>query len=246
MAEGKTFAEQLSEVDIDEPEVEQDVTPQQAEAPGQPRDDTGKFAKKGVEPQQEEEPAASEPPSGQLPKDVYEPLKAIRAENQELKQLLQQLQQPQQNQQPVYEVPDMFADPEGWQAYQQAQMDRRLYSQSLAMSERFARQQYGAETVDQAKEWGLRRCDEDPVFNNQVFASGDPVGYVVQQYQRDQITSQVTPEDFAEFQQWRQTRSAPTQEPRQAPPSLTGERNIGGRNVPENTGPATFGEILQR
>lgn len=245
MAEGKTFAEQLSEIDIDEPEVEQDVTPQQAEAPSQPRAEDGKFAKKGVEPQQEEIPAATEPPSGQLPKDVYEPLKAIRAENQELKQLLQQLQQPQQNHQPI-EVPDMFADPEGWQAYQQTQIEGRLYSQSLAMSERFARQQYGADVVEQAKQWGIQRCDQDPVFNNQVYASGDPVGYVVQQFQRDQITSQVTPEDFAEFQQWRQTRSAPTQEPRQAPPSLTGERNIGGRAVPENTGPATFGEILQR
>ena len=44
---------------------------------------------------------------------------------------------------PTVQIPDIFEDPDGHNAAIQAQIDARLYQQSLVMSERFAVQQYG-------------------------------------------------------------------------------------------------------
>lgn len=90
------------------------------------RDDKGRFVKKdetGVQQQEAPPPAAAEPapPAGsQLPKDVYEPLKAVREENRLLKDRLASLERavssPPSPQQPPA---DFWDDP-------QAFMDARL------------------------------------------------------------------------------------------------------------------------
>lgn len=105
-------------------------------------------------------------------------------------------------------IPDMFEDPEGYTSALAEKFQAQLYQQSLQMSERFARNQYGSETTDAALQWAHQKCETDPYFNAQVRGSGDPVGYAVQQYQRDRIVQTVTPDDLAEFQAWKAAQAA--------------------------------------
>ncbi len=107
-----------------------------AEQPqGQPRGPDGKFAKKetgveepAVEPQAPVPP--TEQPHQQLPRDVYEPLKAVREENRELKQRLaalerQTFQQPQPPQPPV----DFWDDPQSFMDARMNQLGQTLLQQ---------------------------------------------------------------------------------------------------------------------
>lgn len=100
-------------------------------------------------------------------------------------------------------VPDPFEDPEGHAAWQQAQVGSALYGINLRFSERLATVQHGADKVKAAKEWGYQRCETDPYFNAKVLASDDPMGLVVTEYEREEIASKVTPDEFQQFQAWK-------------------------------------------
>jgi len=163
-----------------------------------------------------EEPAPQEqPPEPEAPKPEpgYVPIGAVLDERDRRKKLEAELEQMRQAQQPAepFKMPDMFEDPDGYTAAINQQFGQRLYQSTLQMSERFARQQYGAETTDAAMQWAYAKCDADPMFNQQVRNSADPVGFAVQQFQRDQIVSNVTPDDFQQFMAWKQAQAAVAQ-----------------------------------
>lgn len=100
-------------------------------------------------------------------------------------------------------LPDPYEDPEGFAAVQKAQTDAALYNANLRWSEQLASIKHGEDTVKTAKEWGFNKCNEDPYFNAKVAASPDPIGYVVQEFKREEIASKVTPDEFAQFQAWK-------------------------------------------
>lgn len=130
-------------------------------------------------------------------------------------------QQPQAN-------PDIWEDPDGYQATQ----DQKLYQQNLRWSERIASIQHGAETVAEAKEWGINRCNTDRYFNAKVAGSDDPVGFVVSEWKREQIASQVTPDDFAQFQAWKQAQAQiQTPAPSSAAADPTPPRSVPPRSL---------------
>ena len=255
MSEGNTFAQVLESQKLDEaPDAEPVEQEAPAEAQAEPekapvREPNGRFAKQGEK--EDESPASGEQQEFEGAATIAERRRRQEAEakiaqmEQQLQQM-QQRQQPQQEQQPL--DPDLiYTDPAAYTQNLTSQFQTALYRQSLAMSDRFARSQYGDEAVNAALEWGKKRCDEDDYFNRKVLASGDPVGYAIKEYQRDQIVSNVTPDDFAEFQKWREQQAAqPVGQQPQAkpPPTLTGERNLGTRSAPVDTGPSTFGDIL--
>lgn len=66
-----------------------------------------------------------------------------------------------------------------------------------------ARMRHGDELVSAAFEWAGKRCDDDPVFNNQIRRSNDVGKFIVDAFQRDQMVSQVNPNDYAAFQAWK-------------------------------------------
>lgn len=154
------------------------------------------------------EPAKPEP--GFVPfaavLDERDKRKKLEQENEELRKRNQTPVQPQP-------IPDMFEDPDGYTTALAQTFEQRLYQQQLQMSERFARNQFGDEATDAALAWATSRCDTDPYFNAQVRASTDPVGHAVREYQRDQIASSVTPDDFKQFMAWKQAQTGLTPEP---------------------------------
>lgn len=145
--------------------------------------------------------------------DARDKAKAAEAELQRLKAMQQQ--QPQQ-----VEVPDRYEDPEGYEAFQQAQIGQAIYQQNLRWSEAVASMKHGEETVAAAKEWGFQRCETDPYFNAKVASSPDPIGLVVAEFQREKIASEVTPDDFAQFQAWKQAQQQLQQQQGGQPPPV--------------------------
>lgn len=206
---------------------EQPVTaPEQVETPAEP-----------IEPEQPApEPASplQAPVVETKPDPGFVPLTVVldeREKRQKLEAEIAQIRAAQQTQQPQA-VPDQWEDPEGYAAFQDQKVQAALYQQNLRWSERIAASEHGKETVDQAKQWGIERCDADPYFNAKVAASEDPIGFVVSEWKREQIAAQVTPDDFAQFQAWKQAQAqlqAPA--PQSAAPQPSPSRSIPPRSL---------------
>lgn len=167
------------------------------------------------EPQAEPEPApipepvaqqpAPQPEPEARPEPQHVPLSAMLDERDKRKAMeaeLARYRQQEQQQQPI-EAPDMFADPDAYAAFQDQKVQQALYQTNLQWSQRIAAIQYGEETVNEASKWAFDKCNSDPYFNAKVASSADPIGYAVQEWKREQIASQVSPDDFAQFQAWK-------------------------------------------
>lgn len=213
-----------------EPVVEQQPEPVVAE-----RDEKGRFAPK-PEPK---------------PEPVMVPLAALHETRDEVKALKAQLEQQRQQLQ-AQPDPDIFEDPDGFKASIQQQIANAVYAERMNASMRWAEQTHGKEVVQQAVEWGKQRCDADPMFNQAVLASPDPVGFAVQQMQRERIASEVDLSEYEKFKAW-QAAQAQTQQqqpavtPQTPPPaSIASLPSSGGAgHVPVGPGQA-FDSLFTR
>lgn len=199
---GKNIDELLND-DTTEEAPAPEVTEETQEAPepetdGQPRGPDGKFAskeEKGVEPTEQVEQV--EPPStkSELPQDVYEPLKAIRNENKELKaQLEQQAQQMQaffahQQQAQAQAKPkepevDFWEDPQAFIQRQFQQFGPQLMTQF--------QQQQQTSRLEQAE--AAFRANH-PDFDEKLAAFGKAVA--TNPALRDEMLSAADPAQFA-------------------------------------------------
>lgn len=149
--------------------------------------------------------------------DLRDRASAAEKEAKELREWRQQQQEAAQRR-PI-PVPDRYEDPEGYEQFQALQQDQAQFAMRLDMSRGFAEMRHGAETVTQAYDWGVKRCDEDPFFNAKVRASKDPVGLVVAEWQRDRMVTQMTPDDVAAFQAWKAAQTAQPAAQHQAQPA---------------------------
>jgi hypothetical protein len=214
--------EQPSSPDASTP-VETSAPAPEAQAPapaeaGQPRGPDGKFAPVAAEPApvapaapEPAAPVAAPPPA---PEQTFAPLAALLDEREkrqaaekraaELEQWRQQ-QEAQARRQPI---PDPAEDPQGYFAHQEQRRQAEAWGMRLEMSKQFAEIRHGADTTNQAFQWGLERCDSDPHFNAKVQASNDPVGLVVAEWQREQLLSEVKPDEFAAFKAWKAAQAA--------------------------------------
>ncbi|OWQ98013.1 hypothetical protein [Sphingopyxis witflariensis] len=162
------------------------------------------------------EPVAVEPaPEPAKPEPGFVPFAAVLDERDKRKELqaeIERMRQAQPAAQPQ-PIPDMFEDPEGYTSALAQTFEQRIYQTQLQMSDRFAQNQYGEELTTAAKQWAFEKCNQDPHFNAKVRESGDPVGYAVKEYQRDQIASNVTQDDFTQFMAWKQAQAGLTPAP---------------------------------
>jgi len=198
------------------------------------------------EPVAEEVDAALEPEpqnikSAVRPEPGFVPFAAVLDERDKRKALEARLAS-MQPEPAAQEVPDMFDNPEGYTEYLQNQMEGRLYQQTLTLSERFARQQHGDELTNKALEWGRSRADADPIFNEQVRRSADPVGFAVTEFNKEQIYSTVKPDELEKFRAWQEAQAAvqqPTKEQPPTPKTISSLPSAGGvAHVPTGPGAA--------
>lgn len=160
----------------------------------------------------EEQPAETVDTPKPTPEPGYAPIAALLDERDKRKALevkLAQFEQPKEEP----KIPDIFEDPEGRLRVEREQFQRELYQTKYTFSDFHARQTHGAETVDKAIEWARERTYKDPHFNQAALSSADPVGFAVEQYQRDQIVSTVKPDEFKAFQEWQAAQAQQQQQP---------------------------------
>lgn len=176
---------------------------------------------------------------------IMVPLAALHETRDEVKSLKDQLsrfQQTQQANQPAPQAPDPYEDPEGFAAFQSSQIQTVLLNHTLDTSERFARKEHGAETVEAAKQWALQRYATDPLYREQVLRDPDPYERVVKDFRREELFSKVSdPSEFDAFLQWKAAQSqlsgapasSPNPTPTAIPPrSLAGAPSAGGIDSP--------------
>lgn len=250
------------------PVVEQEpVTEQAPEAEAQaddrPRDEHGRFLPKdatGVEePQATAEPVPpTEQPSG-LPQEVYEPLKAVRNENRELKQQIEALnqrfatlQQPQVPQEPEAEFWD---NPKGaiasevqravqqvLQAQQQQQTMERINASEAAAKGKYA-------DYDDAFRAFQQAASANPSLVQQMTAATDPADFAYKTGKRSLDLEKLGSLDeliASERAKWEQEARAAMPAPTVTLPSTTAtDGSVGGRSGPAWAGPPAIDDLLR-
>ena len=217
-----------------------EVTTPASEPEGPARGPDGKFTSQTVEaapepdpapvePAQEPEPVAAAPISEPVQPGPV-PITAMLEERDKRKALEEQIRQMRaQAPQPV--APDPYEDPEGFQAYRDQIIEQRMFGQALAFSRRLQEVKHGPETVAQAHDWGLARCDTDPLFNHRVRTSEDPYEFVVSEWKRDQVLSSLQGDDLDQFRAWKAAQGsaqpqAPVVQVATIPPPVAPPRSL--------------------
>lgn len=244
--------------------TEADEAPPEAaeEAPAtQPRDEHGRFAPKGEKTEPEEAPSA--PPAPQSEEAIpIAALKDERRRRQEAEQRLAELEA-RLNQAPPQPMPSVFDSEEDFastleqRAVQRAieTLTPQMQQQMRATLIEIKRQNYRDSKPDFAElETELfAEMQSNAALAQQVASAEDPVefGYRYMKNKKevarygsldlDQIRAKIREELQAEA-----ATSLQSQLPRSAPPTLSGERNVGSRTGPEWSGPASLADILGR
>jgi len=240
-----------------EPEVEQQAEPVEQPAVEQPRDESGKFAPKGVEPDPVTEQEAVPPTADRLPPDVYAPLKAVRDENKALKDRLDTLQreieQRQQPQEQPTPAPDMWENTEGWQQHFGSQVasqavQQAAYQNKLMTSEFYARK--NIEGFEGAYADMNKWLSDNPSIAQQAAADFDPWGFAYRQYQNNRTIQELGATDVATLNEklreelMAEMRAQVPAAPASVPLSLSTRRNVGSRSGPAWSGPTPLGDLI--
>jgi hypothetical protein len=62
--------------------------------------------------------------------------------------------------------------------------------------------------VAQVHDWAAAKCDEDPIFNQQMRQAEDPYEAAVQAYRREQLLKEVSPDDLDDYRAWKAARAS--------------------------------------
>jgi len=146
------------------------------------------------EPEPEPEPVSEPTPEPEAPKEAqHVPLATFldkRDEARELKRRLEAYEAREREQQRRPEI-DPFDDPQGYAAQLEQRIETGRIQERFAISDRFARKEHGADTVDAAVQWAQQRAQQDPTFAAGYMREADPVDWIVQQHKRDALLSDI-------------------------------------------------------
>lgn len=174
-----------------------EATPPQ---PGQPRDDSGRFAAKTLEPPAIAAPVVEAPKPATEHGGLTGPALAAvldeREKRQKAEARLAALEA--QRQQPQQYVPSVQDDPEAFAAFMFEQTGRAHTSARFDISETLATEKHGAETVKAAMDWGLQRSQENPAFAAEYLRQKNPIDWAVRQHKKDKLISEMGDDDAAQ------------------------------------------------
>lgn len=135
-------------------------------------------------------------------KPVMVPLAALHEVRDEVRQLKSRLAE-QEQQQVELPAPDPIEDLDAFNAYQARIANNAALNAKLDLSEDLAREKFGDDVVDQALDWVNRKATEMPGFGQKVLSQRNPYGFAVAEYQKEQMASQVKPDEWSQFQAWK-------------------------------------------
>lgn len=150
-------------------------------------------------------PAATPAATTEAP-EGYVPVAALQAERQKRQEAEARLNggEPAPND----FVPPQPGTPEH-ALYVQEQANLAILNERLENSERFARLKHDDAKVTEVQQWALQRFETDPEWARKVLTARDPYQLAIEEYDRDQAFSGVTPEDMAAFKAWKAGQPAP-------------------------------------
>lgn len=246
----------LSELLNDEPSEVIDVAddPQPDPEPAsQPRDENGRFAKKGEEesasPAPVEEPAfdhAAVKGERSRRQAAEQERDTLRADIEALKSQLQSLQQPKEPEAPP---PSLWEDEQGWQQHFGGQIAQQAsFNARLDMSEMLASQAH--EDFDHIKAKFLEMAQGNPALAQQALQAKHPWEKAYQIAKNAATAAELGATNIAELEaKLREQIMAEMQAQQPArpgiPPSLSGERSMGARSGPAWAGPTPLSELLR-
>lgn len=177
-----------------------------------------------------------EPEPAPKPEPGHIPITALLDEREKRKELERRLAELEKDRTQAAPIPDPSVDPYGYQQALMQQVQQQVLDTRLNMSETAARRHYGDDVTEKAKDWALSKFGTNPAFQAEVLNSPDPYDYAIKAFQRDQIASQVTADDFAAFQAWKTAQAqiatapapAPVPPPAPVPRSIASTPSAGG------------------
>lgn len=255
-----------AEVQTEAPEPEASEEPTEVKTEEQPRGPDGKFATKqtGVEEgeaEKTENPEAEPPSADQLPQDVYEPLKAVRNENKELKQQLEAIrQQMERQQQQPQQAPKEEPETDFWDN-PQAFMARQMEQFGQTMMQRFQQQQQverieASEAAAKAKytDYGdafqafQQAAMANPSLVQEMTAAADPAEFAYKTGKTALDVRQYGSIDKlleAKRAEWEAELKAAVPQPKQTFPETTAaDGSVSARSGPAWSGPPSMNELL--
>lgn len=195
--------------------AEPNAAPVEQAAPTEPEAIVESVAEPAPEPAPQAPVVETKPEA--KPEPGHVPITALLDEREKRKELERRLAALEEQRQSTA-APDPVADPYGYQQHLMQSVQQQVIDTRLNMSEVAARRHYGNDVTDAAKEWALSKFAQNPAFQQEVISQPDPYGYAVEAYKRDQIASQVTPDDFEQFKAWKEAQAALASAPVAAPP----------------------------
>lgn len=198
-----------------------EVTTPAQESDGPARGPDGKFTSQTVEAPQEPEPIpvemapepAPEPQAAPAPPAIppgYVPTTALQSERERRQAVEARLQQ-YEAARAAEPMPDPYEDPEGYARAQRQDMQTQTLNVKLDLSEDMARERHGDEAVDTARDWALAKFAQSPTFQSEVLSKRNPYEFVVQQFKREQLFANVSPDELEQFRAWKATANPLTQ-----------------------------------
>lgn len=105
-------------------------------------------------------------------------------------------------------VPDPKTNPTEYAQYQEENFNMRILNERMNVSERFAIKEHGKEKVTKAFEWAMSKFEQDKVFADRIIQDPDPYGAAIEEFEREELNKEMTPENIAKFKEWQKAQAA--------------------------------------
>lgn len=262
--------------DVDEREESPDHPETEVEALPDETPETEAKSKKPPDVETDEKASTEDSQSDEektgLPAWMHARLKAEQEKAGKYKTELEKIQSEyQQTQTQLQQFQDWYQQQTGQQVSQEEQMANylqqlqwqqqdQLRQQRIAISKRFAVQEYGQEEVNRALDWAKAKADADPAFNETALNHPEPVYLAVEAYRKEIAAAELDKyggdidkliEARMAAKQSAQTEpqtSQPEQSARGAMPSnfaTAPNQNKGGRSASGWSGPTPLSQLLE-
>lgn len=167
-----------------------------------------------------------------------------QSERQQREALERQLRELQTQQQANNHAPDLYDDPEGYAHHMQQQLEQAKWELRRDMSANYAKTVHGQETLEAAIQWAGQKGD--PYLQQRFVAAQDPYGLLVEEYNRDQLLTQIgsDPDAFVR-RRFAELAGGSAQQPGAAAPITQQAASPPPRSLARAAGSAGAGHIPQ-
>jgi hypothetical protein len=147
--------------------------------------------------------ASAAPPPPAPPEPGHIPISALleeREKRQGLEKKLAEIEAAQREAQAQARDADLPPD---------QQLQGQLWAVRRDVSRELLAGKHGEAEAQALEAWGFERCERDPAFNAQVFASRNPYEFIRQARQREALLAEVSPDDLDDYRAWKASRASP-------------------------------------